>query len=91
MIILPAIDMKDGQVVRLYKGDFDTVHQVASDPVATARAFLDAGAQYIHMVDLDGARVGSEKTGRSSAGGGNRTADRTGRRDSVHGRSGGGV
>lgn len=63
MIILPAIDMKDGQVVRLYKGDFDTVHQVASDPVATARAFLDAGAQYIHMVDLDGARDGQRKNG----------------------------
>ena len=58
MIILPAIDLKDGKVVRLYKGEFDTVHQVADDPVATARAFYAAGARYIHMVDLDGARDG---------------------------------
>lgn len=61
MIILPAIDLKDGKVVRLYKGDFDTVHQVADDPVATARAFYDAGARWIHMVDLDGAKDGKRK------------------------------
>jgi phosphoribosylformimino-5-aminoimidazole carboxamide ribotide isomerase len=61
MIILPAIDLKDGKVVRLYKGDFDTVHQVADDPVATAQAFYDAGARYIHMVDLDGAKDGTRK------------------------------
>ena len=61
MIILPAIDLKDGKVVRLYKGDFDTVHQVADDPVATARAFYEAGARWIHMVDLDGARDGKRK------------------------------
>ena len=58
MIILPAIDLKDGQVVRLYKGEFDTVHQVAQDPLETARAFYDAGARHIHMVDLDGAKAG---------------------------------
>ena len=58
MIILPAIDLKDGKVVRLFKGEFDTVHQVADDPVATAQAFYDAGARYIHMVDLDGAKDG---------------------------------
>ena len=58
MIILPAIDLKDGAVVRLYKGSFDTVHQVASDPVTVARAFREAGAQWMHMVDLDGARDG---------------------------------
>lgn len=61
MIILPAIDLKDGKVVRLYKGDFDTVHQVADDPVATAQAFYDAGARWIHMVDLDGAKDGKRK------------------------------
>ena len=38
MLIFPAIDLKDGKVVRLYKGDFATVHQVADDPAATARA-----------------------------------------------------
>lgn len=58
MIIEPAIDLKDGKVVRLLKGDFDTVHQVAEDPVETARAFAAAGAKYIHMVDLDGAKSG---------------------------------
>lgn len=58
MIIEPAIDLKDGKVVRLLKGDFDTVHQVAQDPVETARAFAAAGAKYIHMVDLDGAKSG---------------------------------
>jgi len=61
MIILPAIDLKDGKVVRLFKGEFDTVHQVAEDPVATAKAFYDAGARYIHMVDLDGAKDGIRK------------------------------
>ena len=50
-------------MVRLYKGDFDTVHQVADDPVATARAFYDAGARWIHMVDLDGAKDGQRKNG----------------------------
>lgn len=61
MIILPAIDLKDNKVVRLYKGEFDTVHQVADDPVATAQAFYRAGARYIHMVDLDGAKDGVRK------------------------------
>ena len=58
MILFPAMDLKDGRVVRLYKGDFDTVQQVAQDPVATADAFRRAGAAYVHMVDLDGARDG---------------------------------
>lgn len=61
MIILPAIDLKDGKVVRLYQGDFDTVHQVARDPVETARAFFEAGARQVHMVDLDGAKDGARK------------------------------
>ena len=63
MIILPAIDLKDGAVVRLYKGSFDTVHQVATDPVTVARAFQEAGATWIHMVDLDGARDGVRRNG----------------------------
>ena len=63
MLIFPAIDLKDGKVVRLYKGDFGTVHQVADDPVATAEAFLAAGARHLHMVDLDGARDGQRKNG----------------------------
>lgn len=61
MILFPAIDIKDGKVVRLYKGDFSTVHQVAEDPVETARQFLDAGCTHLHMVDLDGARDGQRK------------------------------
>ena len=61
MLIFPAIDLKDGQVVRLYKGDFGTVHQVADDPVSTARTFYEDGARYLHMVDLDGARDGVRK------------------------------
>ena len=61
MIILPAIDLKDGKVVRLYKGKFDTVHQVAEDPLETAKAFYQAGARQLHMVDLDGARDGVRK------------------------------
>ena len=58
MIILPAIDMKDGQCVRLQKGEFSTVSQVADNALETARAFATAGARWIHMVDLDGAREG---------------------------------
>lgn len=58
MIILPAIDIKDGNCVRLFKGDFNTVEKVASDYLQTAREFEEAGAQWIHMVDLDGAKEG---------------------------------
>ena len=63
MILEPAIDLKDGKVVRLRKGDFDTVHQVAEDPVTVARAFAEAGAWVIHVVDLDGARSGARVNG----------------------------
>ena len=58
MIILPAIDIKDSTCVRLVKGDFATVHQVAEDPVKTASSFRRAGAVWMHMVDLDGAVLG---------------------------------
>lgn len=58
MIILPAIDIKDGNCVRLFKGDFSTVEKVASDYLETARSFEEAGAEWIHMVDLDGAKEG---------------------------------
>lgn len=56
MLIFPAIDLKNGKVVRLLRGSFDTVHQVADDPMETAKAFSASGAKYLHMVDLDGAR-----------------------------------
>lgn len=61
MYILPAIDIKDGQCVRLYKGDFETVHKVADNAVETALNFKNAGAEIIHMVDLDGALYGEPK------------------------------
>ncbi|MEG1869226.1 MAG: 1-(5-phosphoribosyl)-5-[(5-phosphoribosylamino)methylideneamino]imidazole-4-carboxamide isomerase [Oscillospiraceae bacterium] len=57
MIILPAIDIKDGNCVRLYKGDFATVEKVAESYLETALSFYEAGAQWIHMVDLDGAKT----------------------------------
>ena len=56
MIILPAIDIKDGKCVRLRKGEFDTAEQVAASPYDTAASFKQAGAAWIHMVDLDGAK-----------------------------------
>lgn len=61
MVIIPAIDIKDGQCVRLLKGEFSTVHKVAEDAVETALGFRACGAKLIHMVDLDGALVGAGK------------------------------
>ena len=58
MIILPAIDIQNGECVRLYRGDFATAHKVAEDPLVTAGSFYRDGARWIHMVDLDGARTG---------------------------------
>ena len=58
MILLPAIDLKDGRCVRLKKGEFSTASQVADSALRTAQAFADAGAKWVHMVDLDGARDG---------------------------------
>ena len=58
MELLPAIDIKDGSCVRLYQGDFATVHKVAEDVLETARGFEEAGARWVHMVDLDGALQG---------------------------------
>ena len=58
MQIFPAIDLRGGQVVRLYQGDYDKETVYAADPCAVARSFLAAGAKYLHVVDLDGARDG---------------------------------
>ena len=58
MKIFPAIDLYRGQAVRLYKGDYDQVTVYSSDPLSVARGFEAAGAEYIHMVDLEGARDG---------------------------------
>lgn len=57
MIILPAIDIKDSTCVRLYQGDYSTAEKVAESPLATAKKFESAGARWIHMVDLDGAKA----------------------------------
>ena len=58
MTIFPAIDIKSGQCVRLYRGDFATAECVASDYMQTALSFKTAGCQWIHMVDLDGSLAG---------------------------------
>ena len=59
MQIFPAIDLRGGQVVRLYQGDYDRETVYAQDPCAVARDFIAAGARYLHVVDLDGARDGT--------------------------------
>lgn len=56
--LLPAIDILGGKAVRLAKGDYEQVTVYNNDPVAQARAFVDAGAEWVHVVDLDGARSG---------------------------------
>lgn len=58
MIILPAIDIHNGNCVRLLKGDFNTSHIVADSYMDTAKKFEKSGAEWIHMVDLDGAKSG---------------------------------
>ncbi len=58
MIILPAIDIKDGQCVRLYQGDYAQVTTYDTDPVSVARRWQQAGASWLHVVDLDGAASG---------------------------------
>lgn len=55
MLIFPAIDIKNGECVRLKKGDMNTAHKVAENFLDTALSFKQAGAAWIHMVDLDGA------------------------------------
>jgi phosphoribosylformimino-5-aminoimidazole carboxamide ribotide isomerase len=59
MYILPAIDLYDGKAVRLYKGDYDQMTVYNPDPLAVARDFEAAGAKFIHMVDLAGAKDGT--------------------------------
>ena len=61
MLIFPAIDLRNGQVVRLVEGDYDRMTVYGSDPLAAAQAFRDAGAKYLHVVDLDAALDGDQK------------------------------
>lgn len=58
MIIFPAIDLINGEAVRLYKGDFTKKTVYSSDPLAVARDFAYQGATHVHLVDLDGAKRG---------------------------------
>ncbi|EGC4483509.1 1-(5-phosphoribosyl)-5-[(5-phosphoribosylamino)methylideneamino]imidazole-4-carboxamide isomerase [Listeria monocytogenes] len=58
MQIFPAIDLKNGQCVRLFQGDFSKKTIVNEDPIAQAKAFATDGATYLHIVDLDGALEG---------------------------------
>ena len=61
MIIYPAIDIKDGKCVRLVQGDFNDVTIYSENPVKMALKWEEAGAKYLHVVDLDGAKYGSAK------------------------------
>lgn len=56
--IVPSIDLRNGQVVRLKQGDYTQQLNYAVDPIETAKAFQSAGAKWIHIVDLDGAKEG---------------------------------
>jgi phosphoribosylformimino-5-aminoimidazole carboxamide ribotide isomerase len=58
MLILPAIDLLAGRCVRLRRGRFDHVTVYSDDPLAVARSFVEQGAEALHVVDLDGARLG---------------------------------
>ncbi len=63
MILYPAIDLKDGQCVRLLRGDMASATVFGADPAAQARAFVDAGCRWLHVVDLDGAFAGRPVNG----------------------------
>ncbi len=56
--IIPAIDLREGRVVRLQQGDYDRETRYAADPAVLAAGYRDAGARWLHVVDLDGARAG---------------------------------
>ena len=58
MIIIPAIDIINGNAVRLYKGDYAKEELISTDVISLAKEFENKGAKYLHLVDLDGAKVG---------------------------------
>jgi phosphoribosylformimino-5-aminoimidazole carboxamide ribotide isomerase len=90
MLILPAIDLKGGRCVRLLRGDMNAETVYGDDPVAVGQRWVDAGARYLHVVDLDGAVSGAAVNGEVIAslcarlpipvevGGGVRTVERAG-------------
>jgi phosphoribosylformimino-5-aminoimidazole carboxamide ribotide isomerase len=59
LFLFPAIDLRGGRVVRLFQGDFDKETVYGTDPVTVAEGYAAAGAQWIHVVDLDAARTGT--------------------------------
>ena len=61
MILYPAIDLKDGQCVRLLRGDMAAATVFGDDPAAQAATFVDAGCRWLHLVDLDGAFAGAPR------------------------------
>ena len=61
MNIIPAIDLKDGNCVRLLKGDFDKTTEYSNDPAAIGRRFSALAVRHLHIVDLDGARSGTQQ------------------------------
>ena len=61
MLIIPAIDIINGKVVRLEKGDFNKEKVYSSDPLEAAKTWEEKGAKFLHIVDLDGARAGKAK------------------------------
>ena len=61
MLLIPAIDLRDGHCVRLEQGDFGRDTRYADDPLVVARSFAANGATWLHLVDLDGARDGSPR------------------------------
>ena len=63
MILYPAIDLKDGQAVRLLRGEMDRATVFSDDPAAQARAFQEAGCRWLHLVDLNGAFAGTPVNG----------------------------
>jgi phosphoribosylformimino-5-aminoimidazole carboxamide ribotide isomerase len=58
LILFPAIDIRDGKAVRLIQGDYEQEKAYDDDPVVAARRWVDGGARWLHIVDLDGARAG---------------------------------
>jgi phosphoribosylformimino-5-aminoimidazole carboxamide ribotide isomerase len=60
MKVLPAIDLKDGNCVRLFKGNFSQVTKYNDDPISQVKTFLDHDLNYLHIVDLDGAESGNQ-------------------------------
>src|SRR5439155_669048 len=62
VIVYPAIDIYEGRAVRMTRGDFATVEQVAASPLEAARKLVAEGAEWLHVIDLDGSRTGTPET-----------------------------